>query len=450
MAEHIEWKNEKRRLSELVVWERNPRQIRGEQAGRLADSLDRFGQPEVFAIGPDGELYNGHQRLAVWGEKFGDIEVDVRVASRPLTEREREQLTAYLHAGAMGEWDWEELAGWDGGDLEAWGFDRGLLESVENDAANLALMLGVSEKEERAVKEREGGAREAQGEWRVERGQVWEIEGQGGVHRLVCGDSREKAVVQKVLLGEEAQLLVTSPPYWVGMAYEAEGSEAEIDAFIGASVGAWAGAVSVNHGRMVINTGTAAIHRIDGRRRVEVLPLIDKWQKELRTFGWIARHFRVWVKGGDLPASIAPDTDVVDQHWEHLVSFDSEWSYLGTWWAPGGKQRGQEKIGISWAQQGIWDDIQGERSAEGLHVVAFPVEIPRRFILLYTKPGEIVLDPFVGCGTTIVACEQNGRVGRGIDYEPRYISAALQRLSEIGLEPKLVLSAANELVSSDE
>ncbi len=141
MTDRLTWTNEKRRLGDLAPWERNPRQIRKAEAERLADSWRRFGQPEVIAIGPGNEVYNGHQRLAVWAAEFGDVEVDVRVASRSLTERERQQLTVYLHAGATGGWSWDDLAGWDMGDLSEWGFDGELLKAWNDDAANLALMI---------------------------------------------------------------------------------------------------------------------------------------------------------------------------------------------------------------------------------------------------------------------------------------------------------------------
>lgn len=122
----ITWTNQRRKLRDLTPWQRNPRYIRDKQAERLADSVETFGQVETLAIGPDGDVYNGHSRLSVLAGQYGmDYEVDVRVASRPLTEREREQLTVYLHEGATGAWDFEELANsFDFDDLVAWGFDE--------------------------------------------------------------------------------------------------------------------------------------------------------------------------------------------------------------------------------------------------------------------------------------------------------------------------------------
>ena len=121
--DRITWSNGKRKLSQLVPWPRNPRQINKDQAKRLADSFDKFGQVETIAIGPDNEVYNGHQRLNVLAQSYGqDYEVEVRVSSRALTEKEREKLTVYLHKGAAGEWDFDTLSEWDVPDLLEWGF----------------------------------------------------------------------------------------------------------------------------------------------------------------------------------------------------------------------------------------------------------------------------------------------------------------------------------------
>ena len=123
--QQIVWSNEKRKLSDLIPWERNPRQIKDKQAKLLAESFNDFGQVETIAISANGDIYNGHQRLSVLAGKYGmDYEVDVRVSSRDLTEKERERLTVYLHRGATGEWDFDELANWDMSDLLTWGFEE--------------------------------------------------------------------------------------------------------------------------------------------------------------------------------------------------------------------------------------------------------------------------------------------------------------------------------------
>lgn len=124
-GEKITWSNQRRKLSELIPWERNPRQITDKQAKRLEESFEQFGQVEIIAIGPENQIYNGHQRLKVLSQKYGaDYEVDVRVASRALTEKEREKLTIFLHKGAAGDWDFDTLANeFELPDLVEWGFE---------------------------------------------------------------------------------------------------------------------------------------------------------------------------------------------------------------------------------------------------------------------------------------------------------------------------------------
>lgn len=138
----LTWTNERRRLADLKPQADNPRAIRKDEAARLAESLDEFAQFDTIAVGPDGTVYNGHQRVAVWQkERGGDFEVDVRVASRPLSHDEWRKLTALAHTGATGDWDWDALASWDAGELQAWGFDAGTLSRWNDNAANLREMI---------------------------------------------------------------------------------------------------------------------------------------------------------------------------------------------------------------------------------------------------------------------------------------------------------------------
>jgi hypothetical protein len=144
----LTWTRERRRLSELIPWSRNPRQIREADAARLAESLDQFGQIHAIAIGPDNAILDGHQRSNVWAacDRYGpEYEVDVRVASRPLEDAEREKLVVYLHSGATGSWDWDSLSSWDTPTLKGWGLDAEQLRGWNDDAANLALMLEAEE-----------------------------------------------------------------------------------------------------------------------------------------------------------------------------------------------------------------------------------------------------------------------------------------------------------------
>ena len=140
----LSWTNCTIALGDLQPWGDNPRQLTRAQAARLAESFAEFGQVGPVAVGPSGEVYDGHQRLSVLLRLHGPgYMIDARRASRALTDQERRKLTALLHTGAVGQWDWNRLSGWDVDALMAWGFDSALLDNLNDDAANLALMLEV-------------------------------------------------------------------------------------------------------------------------------------------------------------------------------------------------------------------------------------------------------------------------------------------------------------------
>ena len=220
----ITWTRERRKLSDLIPWERNPRYIKKDDAERLAESLDNFGQIHAIAIGPDNQILDGHQRQRVWAavDKYGpDYQVDVRVASRTLTEQEHQKLAAMLHTGAVGSWDWDALASWEFEDLKDWGFDTSTLQEWNDNAANLNALLDANEDEPpEDVEPQIDRAEELREKWGVELGQLWQL----GEHRLICGDCTDADVVDRLMGGEKAQMCFTSPPYNAGVSAKLRGN----------------------------------------------------------------------------------------------------------------------------------------------------------------------------------------------------------------------------------
>jgi len=85
---------------------------------------------------------------------------------------------------------------------------------------------------------------------------------------------------------------------------------------------------------------------------------------------------------------------------------------------------------------GVWN-FNGESRKVG-HPAPFPVELPKRCVKLFSYVGDTVLDPFMGSGSTLIACFQTGRTGLGVDISEKYCELAVQRLTEVGLlEEKL-------------
>jgi len=142
----LTWTNERVKLRDLKPWERNPRQISKRAAQRLLDSWRDYGQVQMIVVGPNNEVYDGHQRLSALKVVYGDdYEVEVRRATRALTDEERQRLTILLHAGATGSWNWDVLAGWDDSQLMAWGLDDETLKAWKADVSALRVLLDLSQ-----------------------------------------------------------------------------------------------------------------------------------------------------------------------------------------------------------------------------------------------------------------------------------------------------------------
>lgn len=119
----LTWTTEKRRLGDLTEWDKNPRQLSKHDEDHLGESIDKFGLADPLVINTNNQIIGGHQRKKVMlanGYTVGSL-VDVRVPSRPLTEKEAEELAIRLNRNS-GEWDFDILADFELDDLTDWGF----------------------------------------------------------------------------------------------------------------------------------------------------------------------------------------------------------------------------------------------------------------------------------------------------------------------------------------
>jgi hypothetical protein len=177
------------------------------QAEGLRLSIERFGFAVPFLVSPDGDIYDGHQRQALMGaiKQYGpNATVDVRVSSRQLTDDERRELVVRLKQNQAG-WDFDMLPNlYDKEELLEWGFEPEELGMFPAD--DMADDPGAQVDK----------AAELQAKWGTATGQLWQL----GEHRLICGDCTDSQVVARVMDGERARLVFTSPPYADQREYE--------------------------------------------------------------------------------------------------------------------------------------------------------------------------------------------------------------------------------------
>ena len=122
----LTWRNEQRKLSDLVPWEHNPKRMTKKQADGLRASIEHFGFAVPFLVSPDGDIYDGHQRQTLMSaiKDYGpNATVDVRVSSRALTDDERRELVVRLKQNQAG-WDFDMLGNlYEREELLEWGFE---------------------------------------------------------------------------------------------------------------------------------------------------------------------------------------------------------------------------------------------------------------------------------------------------------------------------------------
>jgi DNA modification methylase len=419
---------------------------KGTQRGQelLKESLKELGAGRSIVVDKSGNIIAGNKTFTqaqALGmnirviESKGDELVVVQRSDLDLNEAAgAARRLAYLDNRVSEldlDWNAEQIAQ----DVQA-GMDFDGIGFLEGELRLILEQAGLLEQASVDPGEQTDRAEELREKWKVETGQVWIL----GEHRLACGDSANPQVLERLLKGEQAALTFTSPPYWVGKSYETQNSEAEIDAFIGQIALTLDRATRRDESRIVINTGTGFTTSFDKKSKRQVLLLIDKWSNALHSLGWNLRHVRHWLKDGQVLAK-SPKSDVIDQHNEFLGAFeysdgqarmfddlfdDGDMQMLMAFYNRQGKQRGQEWSGGGWALRSYWDDIRGTAGTNG-HEAAFPVELPLRHLMLYTKRGELVFEPFCGSGTTIVACEVMQRKCRAIEIAPGYTAATLER-----------------------
>ena len=185
-------KIEIKKLTELKPAPYNPRQSNAEQEKQLKSSLEKFGVVEPIIFNKQtGYIVGGHFRIREL-KKLGYKEIECVIVD--LNEADEKELNIRLNANT-GSWDWDELANnWDSELLSDWGleipgFEPKILEAEEDDFTAP-----------------EGGI-----ETDIVLGDLFEI----GEHRLLCGDSTDSDLIEKLLDGKKPELLLTDPPYGI-------------------------------------------------------------------------------------------------------------------------------------------------------------------------------------------------------------------------------------------
>jgi DNA modification methylase len=367
-------------INSLIPYARNARTHSEAQIAQIAGSIKEFGFTNPILIDKDNGIIAGHGRVAA-ARKLNLTEVPC-IRLEHLSETQRKAYILADNRIALNS-GWEadllsvEMAELKdlGINLESLGFDSDEIDALLNKIEPTA---GLTDEDE---------APEVQEQAVTKPGDIWVM----GNHRLMCGDSTSIDAVDKLMASQKADMVFTDPPY--GVEYQSNMRTksqkfdvlANDDAFL--DIAPVLGAYS--SGWMFIWTSW----------KVQT-----KWIDLLHGFGY-PTNIVIWHKPGggigDLKKTFASDYEVA------LV------------WNRGAELCGK-RIGSVWK-------ISKDGASTYVHPTQKPVALSEEAIDKTTRGGATVLDLFGGSGSTLIACEKVGRIGRLMELDPKYCDVIVKR-----------------------
>ncbi|WP_394743092.1 DNA-methyltransferase [Natronococcus roseus] len=263
-------------------------------------------------------------------------------------------------------------------------------------------------------------------------------------NRLFVGDARSRL---SELPDESVHLTITSPPYNLGKDYEDEGNDRRpIKEWrdMMADVTNELFCVTAPDGKVCINVAASFDSNGDRYRRVPLRSHVVNLCRDagfdfFDEFVWVKDQYATHGEGALLGSYPYPSNIPINQRHEFILVFRkyvSEEHRSGSNLPEKGTERREASKLTSdeWREyaQSVWELPRASPDVETDHPATFPLELPRRLIALYSFAGDLVLDPFVGVGTTAVAAAQTGRNYIGIDRNDAYIETARRRLDTTG------------------
>ena len=374
----------------------NPRRISGAELEALTRSIQEFGLVDpIIARRDDRTVIGGHQRLLA-ARRLGLDTVPVVFVD--LSPEQSKLLNLALNK-ISGEWDQELLARLLSELEETPDVDVTLSGFAEDEISKLLKSLEARDKRDRPESfDLEAALEAARADPGVERGDIWLL----GDHRVMCGDATDSADVSLLVGTQRASLAFTDPPYNVDLGH---------------------------HG--------GAPQR--GRRRTianDALPPEDweafcrSWAKQLvdNVDGalYICMSTREWP-------TVSRVLDELGAHWSDTIIWAKDRFVLGR----ADYQRQYEPIWYGWREETShhWcgDRDQGDvwtipRPAESeLHPTMKPLPLVERAIENSSRGGDLILDLFLGSGTTVIAAERTGRVCFGMELDAHYCRIVIAR-----------------------
>lgn len=411
----LAWTTVQKTVNDLIPQEINPRKMSDKQTSDLTRSIKKFGLVEIPALDLDGTIIAGHQRariLKLLGR--GDELIDVRIPNRKLTKKEADEYLIASNA-ISGDWDFNLLKEFEIGTLEFAGFDPIQLSEIFDKDKQVAEEDFDAEEEKKKIKNP-----------KTKLGDIITL----GSHRILCGDATNKENLKRLFGDDRASMIYSDPIYNISVNY---------DGGIGGQQ-SYGGDVndtrtydeykkflkdSMEAGLAVCQEDTHIFYYCDQI-------YIGVVQELYRSLGIENKRVCLWLKNSQNPVPKV----FCNKAYEPAVYGVRGKPYL-TESVTGLNEvlnkefgTGNELVEQVDAFLEIWT-AKRLSAKDYEHATSKPPQLHEKAIKRCTKIGDIVLDSFLGSGSTLIAGETLGRRVYGTELEPVFCDLIVRRWEKL-------------------
>jgi DNA modification methylase len=420
-------------ISELKPFEGNPRKWSEETIRQMKQSLKAYGMTVTIlvnsALGREGIVIGGNLRVKVAKEMgYTELPVVYRNISDPMVEKD---LALRLNK-AVGEWDWDLLAQFDEALLVDVGFSSEELDKIfDEDVDNPEQFDLNKELKKLEIAEIE-----------IQKGDVWQL----GDSRLMCGDSTVDGDMLRLMSGELADMCFTDPPYILDYLHgkKKTGGEAvtgfgakrnrrylETDVLPDNFTELWMGnvnKVAKEHFSIIVYENWKNLRIIWGEmEKYWKIKNMIVWHLENRHQGYAGKH-KFFSKHDIAMVGASKTMDIEFNHEKEKDGLQEE--YETALFAIRGKpqwenyQKGGKYCPTDFIEYRASDE---KSSGQGVIFGTKPVEILIPYIKVLTRRGDLILEPFGGSGSTLIAAEKMKRRCYVMEKSPVYAEVIRKR-----------------------
>lgn len=410
-------------LDTLTEYPNNPRQHDTKQLIKIQNSIEKFGFINPILVDEHNEIIAGHARLAA--ARLAHLpQVPVIRLEHLSTAQKKAYRIADNKLAELGTWsienlqlEFQELEKLDlDFSLGITGFDMGdidlILEGKETKADPKANNIPFIPDNEVVTRE----------------GDIWIL----GEHRIICGNSLQKETLSQLMEDKKADMVFTDPPYNV-----------KINGHV-------CGAGNVQHKEFKFASGEMTVEEFTQflKTSFELLCMFSKdgslhyicmdWRhiKEIMTAAEVYDQFKnlcVWRKDNAGMGSFYRSQHELIFMFKHGKEPHINNVELGI--------HGRYRTNV-WNYAGVNTPSAENAEKRAMHPTVKPVELIKDAILDASNRGGVVLDTFLGSGSTLIAAEKAGRICYGVELEPKYVDTAIRRYESLG-EKYIAIHAAS-------